>query len=115
MRELQQPDLSVVIPSVNGWGELEGCLQSLTTQGNGVAIEVIVADRVGEAVRAPLRERYQHVRLIAAPPGTSIPALRSLAFRAARAEVVGVIEDHVIVPPDWTQRMLAAHREGAEV
>jgi hypothetical protein len=36
-----------------------------------------------------------------------------MAFEAARAPVVGVIEDHVIVPPDWTRRMLAAHREGA--
>jgi hypothetical protein len=53
------------------------------------------------------------VRLLEAPPGTSIPRLRALAFRAACAAVVGVIEDHVIVPPDWARRMLAAHREGA--
>jgi glycosyltransferase involved in cell wall biosynthesis len=87
----------------------------LANQGDSVAIEIIVADRVGDAVRAPLHKRYQHIRLLEAPRETSIPALRAIAFRAARARVVGVIEDHVIVPPDWAQRMLAAHREGAEV
>lgn len=113
--EVEQPDLSVVISSVNGWSDLKGCLQALAIQSGGVTLEVIVADRVGESVRAPLREKFRHIRLLKAPPGTSIPALRALAFRAARAEVVGVIEDHVIVPPNWAQRMLAAHREGAEV
>ncbi|CAN5819148.1 hypothetical protein BH23GEM7_BH23GEM7_03510 [soil metagenome] len=110
-----QPDLSVIIPSVNGWGDLEGCLRALRAQTGGVEIEAIVADRVGEAVRAPLRREYPEVRLIEAPAGTTIPALRALALREARAEVVGVIEDHVIVPPDWSLRMLEAHREGHEV
>jgi hypothetical protein len=113
--EAQLPDLSVVIPSVNGWSDLEGCLQALAAQSGGIAIEVLVADRIGEAVRAPLRQRYPQVRLLEAPPGTSIPALRALAFGAARAAVVGVVEDHVIVPPAWAQQMLAAHRQGAEV
>lgn len=115
MSKVQPPNLSVVIPSVNGWRDLEGCLQAVTTQSGGITIEVLVADRIGEAVRSPLRVRYPHVRLLEAPPGTSIPVLRALAFEAARAEIVGVIEDHVIVPPDWAQRMLAAHNEGAEV
>jgi hypothetical protein len=28
---------------------------------------------------------------------------------------VGVIEDHIILPPTWAAQMLAAHRQGAEV
>ncbi len=114
MTDAAAPDLAVVVPSVNGWGDLEGCLDALAAQSDGVTLEVLVADRVGEPVRGALRARAG-VRLLEAPPGTTIPALRAMAFAAARADVVGVIEDHVIVPPDWAARMLAAHREGAQV
>ena len=115
MAEERVPDLSVVVPSVNGWGDLDGCLRALTAQQGGARLEILVMDRVGESVRARVRSDYPQVRLMEAAPNTSIPALRAEAFRAARADVVGVIEDHVIVPPDWAERMLAAHREGAEV
>lgn len=115
MVEARHPDFSVVIPSVNGWSDLKDCLQALVRQLSGATIEILVADRVGEAVQAALRKSYPSVRLLKAPAKTSIPALRALALREARAEIVGVIEDHVIVPPDWADRMLAAHREGALV
>jgi len=108
------PALSVVVPSVNGWGDLEGCVAALLAQ-DGPPVEVIVADRVGDAVRGPLRQRFPGVTLIEAPAGTTIPTLRRLAFAAARAGIVGVIEDHVIVPRDWQTRMLAAHAAGDEV
>jgi hypothetical protein len=109
------PDLSVVVPSVNGWGDLEGCLRALAGQRNGIRLEVLVADRVGAPVRQKLRTEFPQVRLLEAQPGTSIPRLRAMAFEAAQAPVVGVIEDHVLVPPDWAERMLAAHRDGAAV
>lgn len=108
------PDISVVVPSVNGWGDLEGCLSALTAQQNGVRVEVLVADRVGPEVRDAVRARFPRVRLLEAPRDTSIPRLRAMAFAAARAPVVGVIEDHVLVPPDWSRRMLEAHRDGAQ-
>jgi hypothetical protein len=108
------PDLTVVVPSVNGWADLEGCLAALAGQNGAAVVETIVADRVGASVREPLRARYPEVRLLEAPPGTSIPRLRAMAFQAARAPVVGVLEDHVLVPRDWAARMLEAHREGAQ-
>jgi hypothetical protein len=106
--------LSVVVPSVNGWGDLEGCLRALAAQ-RGARVEIIVPDRLGDAVRIPLRRAFPDVVLLEAAPGTTIPALRRMAFRAARADVVGVIEDHVLVPPDWAARMLALHAEGHQV
>jgi hypothetical protein len=109
------PSLSVVIPSVNGWDDLEGCLAAVTAQGNGIRVEVLVADRVGAPVRERVRARFPAVRLLEAPPGTSIPRLRALGFAAATAPVVGVIEDHVLVPTDWAERMLGAHEGGAPV
>ena len=115
MGETRSPDLTVGIPSVNGWDDLQGCLRALATQSNGAVLEVIVADRVGESVRAPLRKAFPGVRILEASGTTTIPALRAMAFRAATAEVVGVIEDHVLVPPEWAARMLEAHGNGAQV
>jgi glycosyl transferase family 2 len=108
------PQLSVVVPSVNGWGDLEGCLRALAAQRD-VTTEILVADRVGGTLRQQVRQAFPQVRLLEAAPGTTIPALRRLAFAAARADIVGVIEDHVLVPPDWAARMLAQHAQGHQV
>lgn len=109
------PALSVVVPSVNGWGDLEGCLRALEGQKADVDLEVLVADRCGEAVRERLGQAFPSVRLIPAAPGTTIPDLRALAFDQAAGESVAVIEDHVIVPPGWAQQLLAAQARGEQV
>jgi hypothetical protein len=44
--------------------------------------------------------------------------LRVSAYRAARAPIVGVTEDHVLLPDDWAQRNIdahAAHPEAAAI
>lgn len=107
-----KPDLSVVIPAVNTWRDLEGALRALHHQDGDVRLEILVVDRLGEAVREPLRRSFPDVTLLAVPADTPIPRMRALAFARARADVVGVIEDHVIVPPDWARRMLAAQAGG---
>lgn len=109
-----QAEISVVVPSVNGWDDLGGCLAALQRQEGQVALEAIVVDRLGEEIRNRVRQHYPGATVIAAPPGTGIPAMRALAFGAAQAPIVGVIEDHVIVPPGWAGKMLDAHRQGAE-
>lgn len=105
----------MVVPSVNGWSDLEGVLDALAGQTGGVRVQVIVVDRVGSSVRGPLRTAHPGVVLLEAPPTETIPRMRARAFKAADAEIVGVIEDHVIVPPDWAERMLEAHGRGAVV
>ena len=109
------PALSVVIPSVNGWSDLEGCLAAVVAQDLAQPIEILVADRLGDALRVQLRNRFPQVRVLEAPAGTTIPDLRALAFDAATGDIVGVIEDHVLVPIDWARRMLALHAAGARV
>ena len=109
------PDLSVVVPSVNGWLDLQGALNALNAQQGGVKLEVLVVERVGESVRAALRQSYPQATVIEVAHHVTIPQMRAMAFAAAHAEIIGVIEDHVLVPPDWAQRMLAAHAAGAQV
>jgi glycosyl transferase family 2 len=107
--------LSVVVPSVNGWPILRECLEALAVAGREEPLEVLVADRLGEPLRAEVRRHFPEVRVLGAPPSTSIPALRAMGFEAAGAEAVAVIEDHVLVPPDWARSLLAALANGAEV
>ena len=103
------PELSVVIPSVNGLGDLIGCVDAVLAQREAV-LEVLVMDRCGESVRAEVRRRFPTVRVFAAPADTTIPDLRQQAFAAATGDFVAVIEDHVVVPPRWAHDLLAAQR-----
>ena len=102
------PALSVVVPSVNGWSDLRGCLEALEAQQKDVALEILVADRCGEPLRGELARAFPAVRLLPAEPGTTIPDLRAMAFGAATGRAVAVIEDHVLVPEGWARQMLAA-------
>ena len=115
VRSMGPCKLSVVVPSVNGWPDLSGCLEALEVNERQVPIEVLVADRCGEELRRQIGRRFPRVRVLEARPGTSIPDLRARAFAAARADAVAVIEDHVLVPPDWAKRLLAAQEQGEEV
>jgi len=109
------PALSVVVPSVNGWGDLRGCLAALEGQRAEVALEVLVADRLGESLREQVKRDFPWVRVLGAPAGTTIPELRALAFEAAAGEAVAVIEDHVLVPAGWARAMLARLQAGEQV
>jgi glycosyltransferase involved in cell wall biosynthesis len=107
--------LSVVVPSVNGTWALFPTLDALSVQDAGVAIEILVVDRLADQVREEVRKRYPSVRVIKVAAGTTIPQMRHLAIEAATGDSIAVIEDHVLVPPDWATRLLAAQRAGHPV
>lgn len=101
-----EPQLSVVVPSVNGWGDLSGCLAALEAEGQEVALEVLVPERCGEEVRSRLARDYPWAVLLPVSPATTIPEMRALAFQRATAPAVAVIEDHVLVRPGWARALL---------
>lgn len=109
------PELSVVIPSVNGLGDLVGCLEAVERLRETVELEVLVVDRLGGEVATMVRHRFPDVRLLPVAAGTTIPMMRHLAFQEARGVAVSVIEDHVIVPPAWGRQLLGALEEGHQV
>ena len=108
------PALSVVVPSVNGWGDLEGCLSALEDERAGTTLEVLVVERCGGSVRESLAARYPAVKILPVGPEVTIPQMRAIAFDRATAPSVAVIEDHVLVPPGWARALLLA-RERAQV
>ena len=106
------PALTVVVPSVNGWSDLSGCLAALALEHTSVPLEVIVVERCGGTVGAQVNASFPFVRVVPVTPSTTIPQMRALAFGIASADTVSVIEDHVIVPAGWARQMLDA-RTGA--
>lgn len=115
MTSREQPELTVVVPAVNGWTDLQRCLTALDRERADAAIEVLVVDRCGEAVRERVRREFPWASILVAPPDAGIPDMRAMAFAAACAGSVAVIEDHVLVPRGWARQLLDAQARGEEV
>jgi len=109
------PELSVVVPSVNGLHDLVGCLEAVERMRGSVALETLVVDRLGGRVAAVVREQFPEVRLLSVDAAMTIPQMRHLAFQEAAGAAVAVIEDHVIVPEGWGRQLLDALAEGHDV
>ncbi len=108
------PELSVVVPSVNGWADLAGCLAALEAERADRVLEVLVPERCGGAVREQVATRFPWATVLPVSDRTTIPEMRALAFDRATAPSVAVIEDHVIVPRGWAGQLLLA-RSTAQV
>lgn len=107
--------LSVVVPSVNGWANLDGCLAALGREREMAQMEVLVPERCGPSVRDAIARRYPWVRVLPVPNDTSIPEMRARAFRLATAPTVAVIEDHILVPASWARQMIEGRTKTARV
>lgn len=112
---METPDLTVVIPSVNGLGDLRGCLEAVERLRGSVGLEVLVVDRLGGEIPETVRRLFPHVTVVSTPPDETIPRMRERAFGLAKGAAVAVIEDHVIVPPTWGRQLLDALTDGHEV
>ena len=109
------PQLSVVIPSVNGKQWILNCLERLHQQTAADSLEIIVCDRLQDDAAETIRKRFPDVRVELNPPDTSIPALRWQGMNQARAEIIAVIEDHSVPPPEWAHEVIQGHRLPYEI
>lgn len=101
----------MVIPAVNGHDHLHPVLAALDRERAELVLETLVVSRLGPALREGILREWPWVRVLDVDAGTPIPQMRAAAFAAARAPLIAVIEDHVIVPAGWAQRVVAAARE----
>ena len=109
------PQLSVVIPSVNGKQWILDCLERLQQQTAADSLEIIVCDRLQDDAAETIRRRFPDVRVEPNPRDTPIPALRWQGMNRARAEIIAVIEDHSIPSPDWAHEVIQGHRLPYEI
>lgn len=111
---MQKPKISVVVPCVNSLTDFLTCAEALLAQ-TGPLPEIIAVERLGPDFSRIVAEESPSVRVVSVPSDTTIPQMRTIGMRASCAEAVGVLEDHVIVPPNWTERMLDEIASGSDV
>lgn len=92
-------------------------LASLRRQDGSFAREVVVVDRIDDAVSAKIRERFPEVRLYACDRRSSLPEMRAQALAASRGNLILVTEDHCVPPASWLRDFKAVLDEhpGASV
>ena len=105
------PEISVVIAAVNEPELLRDCLQALDRQAPRGTIEVVIANRWGEAVTA-LRKDFPSVVVVDTPDMT-IPQMRAEGLKKAHASLIAFLEDHTNVVPTWLPAMRRGHETPA--
>ncbi|MFN0009031.1 MAG: glycosyltransferase [Planctomycetota bacterium] len=119
-RNAADPRLSVVVALISGKkGDLERCLQALSSQRGAPDFEILVpwddaAREVAELASHFPNARFLHANGLdtrAARAGASREhhdTLRTLGLRAARGSIVALTEDHAVATPTWCADMMAA-------
>ncbi|MEZ5498301.1 MAG: glycosyltransferase [Steroidobacteraceae bacterium] len=76
-------------------------LEALRQQDGQATYEVVIADRRSDDVSREISTNFPEVRLIAQPPETDLPQLRTAALAATRGEFIVVTEDHCVPTHGW--------------
>jgi hypothetical protein len=122
---LENPRLSVVVAIVSDTtghpdtAHLEPCLEALGRQPLASSTEIVVPYHPSVKGIAAAKARYPHVTFVevadlktytgSAGSREHHDELRARGLAAARGDIVALIEDHGIVTPDWSTRLLEAH------
>lgn len=105
-----RPPLSVVVASLSDGSILYRCLDGLLADAGRTDIEVLVARDVARTDgfdRADAARRFPRVRWIDAPPGCTVPRLRTLGIAACRGDAVALLEDDCLVQAGWCRAAMS--------
>jgi glycosyltransferase involved in cell wall biosynthesis len=102
-----QPLATVVVPTRNRARYLRVALDSLASQELEGPFEVIVVDdrSTDETAEVAARQDVQRVRLD--PGAGGLNAARNAGIRAARSDLIALVDDDVIAPPGWLAAVIA--------
>ena len=112
--EVNGPAIAVVLGRVStedGDRVIE-TIAALDTAVTGERCEIIIADRLQDALTDTIRAEYPQVRLIDCPFDMSLPEMRTLAFEASSAQIIAVTEDHCVPTPGWAKTITTAFDNG---
>ena len=106
--------VSVVIPTCNRPEDLRRCLEALDSQQTPRSVEIVVVDnRPGpDSPTRAVAQDFPGVRFVEeSRPGLSYA--RNAGFAAASGDILIAIDDDVVVPRGWLERLVApfARRE----
>ena len=103
---MPKPLVTVVVPTSNRASYLEVTLTSLAAQDFDGEWETIVVDDGSTDATPGVVERFG-VRGLRQPSPKGPNAARNLAFAAAEADLVVLVDDDVWAPPAWLRAMVA--------
>lgn len=106
---LYRPQISVIIPCINGIPYIDECLRALKRQEGDVEAEVIVLNCCKDGTSEHVRRNFPQVRLLDFSKRLSIPELRAMGMSHATGDIITITEDHCIPRKDWYQEILKAH------
>ena len=84
-------------------------LAALRNQDAPLAHEVVVVDRLDDAISALIRTRHPEVKLHPCDRKASLPEMRAQALAASRGQLILVTEDHCVPPLSWLRDFKAMH------
>lgn len=108
------PELSVVVVTPHRFAQLRRTVRHLRAQAIRERIELVLVapDEHALADCEPADvEGFWAVTRLAAGPIANVDRASAQGVRAARAEVVAVVEDHAFVQPGWAEAIVAAHAQ----
>jgi glycosyltransferase involved in cell wall biosynthesis len=103
-----RPDLTVVIPSLNGAAGVDRCLRALAVQTIRSRMEVVVVDDGSTDDTAAVADRHG-VTVIRHAQNRGVAAARNSGLAAASADIVAYLDDDCEPQPDWAATLLAGY------
>jgi glycosyltransferase involved in cell wall biosynthesis len=106
--------VSIIVPCRNEERHIAACLDSiLATTYPRDQLEVLVVDGASDdrtrEIATQYAARHAHIRVLDNPKRI-VPAALNIGIRAASGEVIVRMDAHVVYPPDYVSRLLAAQR-----
>jgi GT2 family glycosyltransferase len=105
---VNQPLVSIVIPTWNGRHLLEPCLDSLRKQTYR-PIEIVVVDGASrDGTRELVESRYPEARLVPLPQNLGFAGNVNAGIRTSRGEIVCLLNNDAVAQADWVERLVSA-------
>jgi GT2 family glycosyltransferase len=104
------PAVAVVIPNWNGRRWLPGCLAAVASQEARPAQTIVVDNGSRDDSVEYLRSEHPEVEVISLPSNTGFAHAANVGLRAARCPMGALVNNDVVLAPDWLERMTAALR-----
>ncbi|HEY5532428.1 MAG TPA: glycosyltransferase [Candidatus Anoxymicrobiaceae bacterium] len=107
-----EPDVSVVIPTLNAAGVLEPCLESIRGQEYSGALEIVIADGGSTDGTLAIAEKFDCI--VVGNPLKTGEAGKAAGLKAATGDVIALIDSDNILPDErWMARMTAPFSDPA--
>lgn len=89
-------------------------LETIAALAGDPRVEIVIADRLQDAISDAIARKYPDVVMIPCPPSASLPEMRTIAFDRSKGAIVAVTEDHCVPAPGWLDVVAGAFANGPD-